>query len=314
MYSERRRYNSYNSYFENIFGGRAQKISIDAGFNCPNRDGKISTEGCSFCRNDAFNPSYCNKTKPIVQQIEEGIEFHKKRYRRAKTYLAYFQPYSNTYKSVDELFNIYNEALFHESIAGIVIGTRPDCIDDEKLTMLSEIQKHHYVMIEYGIESVYDTTLKRINRGHDYAVTQKTIEKTHRYGIPCGGHLIFGLPGETREMMLNAAHIISSLPLTTIKFHQLQIFKDTPLALEYINNPDDFQLFTIDEYIEFIISFVERLNPDFIIERFAGEVPPRYLVTIPWINLRYDRVLSLIENAMTTRNTFQGRLYEPTKQ
>lgn len=180
--------------------------------------------------------------------------------------------------------------------------------------MLSEIQKHHYVMIEYGIESVYDTTLKRINRGHDYAVTQKTIEKTHRYGIPCGGHLIFGLPGETREMMLNAAHIISSLPLTTIKLHQLQIFKDTPLALEYINNPDDFQLFTIDEYIEFIISFVERLNPDFIIERFAGEVPPRYLVTTPWINLRYDRVLSLIENAMTTRNTFQGRLYEPTKQ
>lgn len=313
MNNERRRYNSYNAYFENIFGGRAQKISIDAGFSCPNRDGSISTEGCSFCRNDAFNPSYCSKVKSVTQQIEEGIEFHKRRYRRAKAYLAYFQPYSNTYKSVDELFKIYDEALRHEGIAGIVIGTRPDCIDEEKLAMLSEIQKHHYVMIEYGIESVYDATLQRINRGHDFATTQKAIEMTHRHGLPCGGHLIFGLPDETREMMLETADIISSLPLTTVKFHQLQIFKDTPLAKDYENNPNEFQLFTIEEYTDFIINFVERLNPDFVIERFAGEVPPRYLATTPWTNVRYDSVLSLIEKSMAARDAFQGRLYKPTK-
>ncbi len=309
-----RRYNSYNAYFEGIFGGRAQKISIDAGFSCPNRDGSISTEGCSFCRNDAFNPSYCSKIKSVTQQIEEGIEFHKRRYRRAKAYLAYFQPYSNTYKSVDELFKIYDDALRHEGIAGIVIGTRPDCIDDEKLEMLTEIQRHHYVMIEYGIESVYDTTLQRINRGHDFAATRDAVEKTRCHGIPCGGHLIFGLPGETRAMMLETADIISSLPLTTVKFHQLQIFKDTPLARDYENNPNEFQLFTIEEYIDFIINFVERLNPDFVIERFAGEVPPRYLATTPWTNVRYDSVLSMIEKAMTERDAFQGRLYKPIKQ
>ncbi|MBQ5689498.1 MAG: TIGR01212 family radical SAM protein, partial [Bacteroidales bacterium] len=225
-----RRFNSYNSYFTRIFGGRVQKISIDAGFSCPNRDGKISTGGCSFCRNDAFNPSYCRPEKSIRQQIEEGIEFHQRRYRRAKQYLAYFQPYSNTYKNVDELEKIYRQALEVEGVIGIVVGTRPDCIDEEKLALLKEINKTHYVMIEYGVESVYDETLKRINRGHDFETAKKAICLTHDYGLPCGGHFIFGLPGESREMMINAADIISELSLTTVKFHQLQIFKDTLMA------------------------------------------------------------------------------------
>ena len=308
-----RRFNSYNSYFTRIFGGRVQKISIDAGFSCPNRDGKISTGGCSFCRNDAFNPSYCRPEKSIRQQIEEGIEFHQRRYRRAKQYLAYFQPYSNTYKNVDELEKIYRQALEVEGVIGIVVGTRPDCIDEEKLALLKEINKTHYVMIEYGVESVYDETLKRINRGHDFETAKKAICMTHEFGLPCGGHFIFGLPGESREMMINAADIISELPLTTVKFHQLQIFKDTLMAEEYLNNPEAFHLFTLEDYIEFVIDFTERLNPDLVIERFAGEVPPRYLISKPWMNLRYDEVLNLIEKRMEERNTFQGKDYKTTR-
>ena len=310
-WGDERRFNSYNSYFTREFGGRVQKISIDAGFSCPNRDGKISIRGCTFCRNDAFNPSYCRHDKSVRQQIEEGIEFHQRRYRRAKSYLAYFQAFSNTYKPVNELDRLYREALSVEGVIGIVIGTRPDCISEEILEMLKNIslEDNACVILEYGIESVYDATLNRINRGHDFATARNAVEMTHKYDFPCGGHFIFGLPGETREMMLNAAGIISELPLTTVKFHQLQIFKDTKMADEYISNPSDFQLFTLEDYIDFVIDFIERLNPNIVIERFAGEVPPRFLVSKPWLNLRYDQVLTLIEKRLAERNTYQGRLY-----
>lgn len=302
-----RRFNSYNSYFTREFGSRVQKISIDAGFSCPNRDGKISTGGCTFCRNDAFNPSYCRPEKSVRQQIKEGIEFHQRRYRRAKSYLAYFQAFSNTYKPVAELEKLYREALSIDGVIGLVIGTRPDCISEEILEMLKDLNTT--VILEYGVESVYDSTLLRVNRGHDFATAKKAIELTHEYGFHCGGHFIFGLPGETRDMMLRAADVISDLPLTTVKFHQLQLFKDTKMADEYLANPADFHLFTLDDYIEFVIDFIERLNPDLVIERFAGEVPPRYLVSKPWLNLRYDQVLALIEKRLEERNTYQGRLY-----
>ena len=305
-----RRFNTYNSYFLKQFGSRIQKLSIDAGFTCPNRDGKISTGGCTFCSNAAFNPSYCSPEKSIRQQIEEGIEFHQRRYRRANQYLAYFQAYSNTYKPLGELKQIYQQALDTPGIIGIVIGTRPDCVDEPLLHYLDEVQKTHYVMLEYGVESVYDETLSRVNRGHDFATAQKAIERTARLGIPCGGHFIFGLPGETKAMMLRAADVISQLPLTTVKFHQLQIFKGTRMAEAFQQHPDAFHLFKLDEYIEFVIDFVERLNPDFVIERFAGEVPPRYLVSEPWMKLRYDEVLNRIEKRMEERNTWQGRLTE----
>lgn len=319
-WGDNRRFNSYSSYFQREFGGRVQKISIDAGFSCPNRDGKISTGGCSFCRNDAFNPSYCKPEKSIRQQIEEGIEFHQRRYRRAKSYLAYFQAYSNTYKPIDELERLYREALSTPGIIGIIIGTRPDCITSEILEMLKTLsyqrsaypsyqQSAYPIIIELGIESVYDSTLQRVNRGHDFATARNAIELVHSYGFHCGGHFIFGLPGETRDMMLHAADIISELPLTTVKFHQLQIFKDTKMADEYLANPTDFHLFTLEDYIEFVIDFIERLNPNIVIERFAGEVPPRYLVSKPWLNLRYDQVLSLIEKRLEERNTYQGKKF-----
>ncbi|MBQ3710554.1 MAG: TIGR01212 family radical SAM protein [Bacteroidales bacterium] len=303
-----RRFNSYSNYFTKQFGGRVQKISIDAGFSCPNRDGKLSTGGCTFCSNAAFNPSYCKPEKSIQQQIEEGIEFHKRRYRRADKYLAYFQPYSNTYKPLEELQKIYKQALEVPEIVGIVIGTRPDLIDKPLLHYLNEVQKTHYVMLEYGVESVYDETLKRVNRGHDFATAERAIRMTAEHGIPCGAHFIFGLPGETKEMMLHAADVISELPLTTVKFHQLQIFKNTPMASEYLEHPESFHLFDLEEYIDFVIDFVERLSPNIVIERFAGEVPPRYLVSEPWMKLRYDEVLNRIEKRMEERNTWQGRL------
>ena len=327
-WGDERRFNSYSRYFAKQFGGRVQKISIDAGFSCPNRDGKISTGGCTFCSNEAFNPSYCRPEKSIRQQIEEGIVFHQKRYRRASRYLVYFQPFSNTYKPLEELKSIYQQAfeaidsisslsvprndmtskaLEKPEIIGIVIGTRPDIVDNHVLQLLSEIQKTHYVMLEYGVESVYDTTLKRVNRGHDFATAERAIRLTADYGIPCGAHFIFGLPGETKAMMLDAADIISQLPLTTVKFHQLQIFKGTKMAEEYLAHPEDFHLFDLEEYIDFVIDFVERLNPDIVIERFAGEVPPRYLVSEPWMKLRYDEVLSRIEKRMEERDTWQGK-------
>ena len=323
-----RRFNSYSNYFKKQFGGRVQKISIDAGFSCPNRDGKISTGGCTFCSNAAFNPSYCRPEKSIKQQIEEGIEFHQRRYRRANKYLAYFQPFSNTYKPLEELKKVYEQALEpidsrqHTAqrwndmdskalktpeIAGIVIGTRPDLVDEQILQYLSEIQQTHYVMLEYGVESVYDETLLRVNRGHDFATAERAIRLTAQYGIPCGAHFIFGLPGESKTMMLDAAGVISGLPLTTVKFHQLQIFKDTKMAEEYQQHPEHFHLFDLEEYIDFVIDFAERLNPDIVIERFAGEVPPRYLVSEPWMKLRYDEVLARIEKRMEERDTWQGK-------
>lgn len=307
LWGDNRRFNSYNAYFKREFGSRVQKISIDAGFSCPNRDGKIGIGGCTFCRNDAFNPSYCRPEKSVRQQIVEGIEFHQRRYRRANSYLAYFQAFSNTYKPVGELEQLYREALSVDGVVGLVIGTRPDCINEEILAMLKSINTT--VILEYGVESVYDITLKRVNRGHDFATAKKAIEFTCNYGFPCGGHFIFGLPGETRDMMLHAANVISKLPLTTVKFHQLQIFKDTMMADEYLANPSDFHLFTLEDYIEFVIDFIERLNPNIVIERFAGEVPPRYLVSKPWLNLRYDQVLALIEKRLEERNTFQGKLF-----
>lgn len=303
-------YNSYNDYFLKTFGNRVQKVSIDAGFTCPNRDGSAGTGGCSYCNNDAFNPSYCSPLKPVMQQINEGIEFHRVRYRRAMKYLAYFQTYSNTYAPIDQLRQLYNEALQHPDIIGLIIGTRPDCIDTEKLNLLAELSAHAYIMIEYGLESTSDKTLMTINRGHGYQITKDAIIRTAEKGIKTGAHLIFGLPGETRAQMLKSVAEISSLPLTTIKFHQLQIIKGTRMAADYLRNPQDFDLFSLDEYIDFIITYVEKLNPAFIIERFTGEVPPRFLVTPPWGNLRADQVVVKIVEEMIKRNTWQGKYYK----
>jgi len=304
-----RRFNSYAEYFKKQFGERVQKVSVDAGFTCPNRDGTLAYGGCTYCNNDAFNPSYCLPQKSIARQIEEGIEFHLKRYRRANKYLAYFQTYSNTYGSLEHLRSIYSEALAHHKVIGLVIGTRPDCIDDNKLKYLKELSGKFYIIIEYGVESCYNKTLKMINRQHTYEQSVEAIEKTASYGINTGAHIIFGLPGETREDMLNEAEILSKLPLKNIKFHQLQIIKNTVMAGEYQQDPSKFELFSLEEYIVFIIEFIERLNPKFIIERFTGEAPPRFLTGPNWGLIRTDQVNTKIEKKLKELDTWQGKKY-----
>jgi uncharacterized protein len=308
-WGHQRRFNSYAEYFKRQFGGRVQKLAIDAGFTCPNRDGTKGRGGCTYCDNDAFNPSYCHPQKSVRQQIEEGIEFHEKRYRRAKRYLAYFQPYSNTYAPTGKLKEIYSQALSYPGIIGLVIGTRPDCIDREKLEYFSELARNHYIMLEFGIESCYNRTLERINRGHTFEDSVTALEMASHYQLKTGVHLIFGLPGESREEMMDEARVLSDLPVNNIKFHQLQIIKGTRMASEFKNNPEDFLQFTMEEYIEFIIDFTENLNPGFVIERFAGEVPPRFLAGPGWGLIRNDQLLAKIEKRMAERGTWQGRFY-----
>jgi hypothetical protein len=286
-----------------------QKLAIDAGFTCPNRDGSKGTGGCTYCDNDAFNPSYCHPEKSVATQIEEGIEFHAKRYRRASKYLAYFQPYSNTYATLDKLKEIYSQALAFPEIIGLVIGTRPDCIDEEKLEYFRELSESHYIMMEYGLESCYNHTLKRINRGHSFEDAERAFEMTSQFNLKTGVHVIFGLPGESREDMLNESEILSALPVSNIKFHQLQIIRGTRMAEEFKTKPGDFVQFTLEEYIEFIIDFTERLNPKIVIERFAGEVPPRFLAGPGWGLIRNDQILGRIEKRLEERDTWQGKLH-----
>lgn len=304
-----RRFNAYAQYFERTFGSRVQKVSVDAGFTCPNRDGTKGRGGCTYCNNDAFNPSYCSPEIPVKEQILSGIRFHKNRYRRAENYLAYFQAYSNTYDSLENLKRKYGEALGVEQVAGLVIGTRPDCIDEEKLNYFAEIAKTHYVILEYGLESCYDPSLERINRGHTFAESVRALEMTAAHGLKTGAHLIFGIPGESRQMMIDEASILSTLPLTTLKLHQLQIVRGTTMAQDYKKNPADYYFFGLDEYIDLVIHFLEQLSPDIVMERFAGEVPPKFIAGPNWGVIRYDQVLQKIEKSLEQRNSWQGRLF-----
>jgi len=309
-WGDTRRYNSYSNYFKREFGGRVQKLTIDAGFTCPNRDGTVGVGGCTYCNNDAFNPSYCTPQKSVTQQIDEGIEFHAVRYRRADRYLAYFQAFSNTYAPLEKLKALYNEALLHPKVIGLVIGTRPDCVDEEKLDYFQQLSKEYYITLEYGVESCYNKTLELINRGHSYEQSVWAIEQTNKRGIRVGAHFIFGLPGETREQMLAQADTISKLPLHTVKFHQLQIIKGTIMEQQFKAMPEMFNLFSMDEYFNFLADFIERLNPNFVIERFTGEAPPRYLAVPPWGNLRTDQLMIEFEKVLEKRHTWQGRLFE----
>ncbi len=305
-----KRYNSSVGYFKKEYGERLQKIVIDAGFTCPNRDGTLGRGGCTYCDNAAFHPAYSTKEKSIALQIEEGIEFHRNRYRNASRFLAYFQPYSNTYAPLEQLKALYQEALAHPSVAGIVIGTRPDCVDEEKLDYLAELSEKHIVIVEYGIESCYDRTLLRINRGHTFAQAEAAVKATAERGIRQGAHFILGLPGETKEEMLEMTSAINRLPLNSLKFHQLQIVKGTAIEREFSEKPNDFIQFTLEEYIDFFIDILERLRPDFHIERFAGEVPPRFVNSTPWGLIRNVELLRLLEKRLEERNTYQGRLFD----
>ena len=319
-FPEGKRYNSFVGYFKRKYGERLQKIVLDAGFTCPNRDGKVGRGGCTYCDNAAFHPSYSTAGKSLHQQLDEGIEFHKVRYRTTEHYLAYFQSFSNTYAPLERLKVLYEEALSHPSVVGLVIGTRPDCVDEEKLDYLAELAssviqrdandlpRHPVIIVEYGVESCYDATLQRINRGPDFETARRAIEMTAARGLDVGAHFILGLPGETRQMMLDSCALINELPIRSVKFHQLQIVKGTRMEREYAERPEDFARFTLDEYLDFFVDVLERLRPTLSIERFVGEVPPRFVNETPWGLIRNVELLRLLDQRLETRQTWQGRL------
>ncbi len=304
-----RRINAYSDYFKRVFGARVQKISVDAGFTCPNRDGACGTGGCTFCNNEAFSPSYNIPGKSIEEQLLQGMEFHRTRYRKAVSYLAYFQSYTNTYAELEILKTMYDQALAIPGIVGIVVGTRPDCVDEEKLDFFKELSKKCYLVLEYGIESLLDRTLERVNRGHDVEKSAWAIRETAKRGIRAGGHMIVGLPGETRQDFLDAARILSEWPLTNIKFHQLQVIHGTAMAREYKEKPEDFVEFSMEEYLQLMVEIIERLNPEFVVERIAGEVTPGMGVRDGW-GIRYDRLLSIFEQLLEEKDTWQGKYFE----
>jgi radical SAM protein (TIGR01212 family) len=305
-----RRFNSYNRFLKQRFGGRVQKLTLDAGFTCPNRDGTVGIGGCTYCCNDAFNPAYCDPGKSIRQQIDEGIRFHHRPGVKPAGYFAYFQAFSNTYAPLTRLRDMYEEATAHPSVLGLIIATRPDCIDNPLLDYLQELQEHIFVTLEIGMESCRNETLRRINRGHDVACAVRAIEQAASHHIPVGTHLIFGLPGERPEHWLEDLSLINHLPLHSIKLHQLQIIRDTVMEAEYRLHPNDFFALPFDTYVSFIADYVERLSPDIIIERFAAEVPPRFLSTTGWGGIRYDQVIQAIEKELNVRNSWQGRFVQ----
>lgn len=322
FFPEGKRYNTFVGYYRRQYGERLQKLVIDAGFTCPNRDGTVGRGGCSFCDNAAFHPSYSTSGKSISEQIDEGIEFHQVRYRNTKHYLAYFQSYSNTYAPISRLRELYLAALTHPKIVGIVVGTRPDCVDEEKLDFLAGLKageglgdwhrdgfEHPVVKVEYGIESCYDETLLRVGRGHDVAVAEKAVRMSAERGLEPGAHFILGLPGETREMLLGQCRFISSMPLHSVKFHQLQIVKGTRMEKEFAQVPQDFLRLSLPDYLDMVIDILERLRPDLYIERVAGEVPPRFVNETQWGLIRNFQILHLLDERLSERNTWQGRLY-----
>ncbi|TVQ86873.1 MAG: TIGR01212 family radical SAM protein [Bacteroidetes bacterium] len=308
-WGNKRRFHSLADYYKQRYGSRIQKVSVNAGFTCPNRDGTKGTGGCTFCNNEGFNPSYCHEESSVNEQIEKGLRFLKKRYRRARTFVAYFQAYSNTYADIEILKPKYEQALSHPEISGLSISTRPDCVDAEKLDYLAELADKNIISVEYGVESCYEDTLEKINRGHSFVDSVKAIEQTAAKNLHVGIHLIIGLPGESREQMLEQSKIISGLPINSVKFHQLQIVKGTQMAEDYMKHPDKFRFFEPEEYVGFMVEFLEKLRPDIAIERFAGEVPPAYNLRKSWNGLRSDQMIILIEKALERKNTWQGKFF-----
>ncbi|MFO7999619.1 MAG: TIGR01212 family radical SAM protein [Marinilabilia sp.] len=302
--------NDYSSYLRRKFPRRVQKISIDAGFTCPNRDGSRGEGGCTFCNNDTFNPEYCHPSKSISRQVEEGISIFSKKYPD-QDYLAYFQAYTNTYAPLPGLIEMYEEALRHPRVTGLVIGTRPDCLPGDLIEYLVSLQEKYYIVVELGIESTNEETLKRVNRGHTFEETRDAVFRLHEAGLPVGGHLILGLPGESDETILSHAESVSTLPLSYLKLHQLQFVRGSKLGEAYQADPSAFRVFTSQEYIGLVIAFLERLNPSIIVERLASQAPADLLLAPGW-GLKNFEITRMVQKEMKRLGTWQGRLCENT--
>ena len=297
-------YNDYGTWIRRQFPYRVQKISIDAGFTCPNRDGRISTGGCIYCDNRTFNPSYCQRRLKVSAQLDEGKQFFAHKYPDMK-YLAYFQAFTNTYAPIAQLKALYEEALQVEDIVGIVIGTRPDCVSDELLDYLAELNERTFVLVEYGLESANNATLQRINRGHSFEQSVSALERTHQRGLLTGAHIILGLPGEDAAESLRQAPILSQLPIDILKIHQMQIIRGTKLAEMYEREP--FHIYSVDEYIELIAQYIQRLRPDMVLERFVSQSPKELLIAPHWGLKNYEFTNKLV-NYLKQNDIHQGQL------
>lgn len=305
-------YNDYSSYIKRRFETRLQKISVDAGFTCPNRDGTKGRGGCTYCNNNTFKPFYTTPKKTVTQQLEEGIAFFAEKYK-SQHYLAYFQSFSNTYANIDTLKKLYSEALSVAGVKGLVIATRPDCVDEAALNYLEELARTHYIVLEYGAESCLNKTLDRINRAHRMEDTREALLKSVGRGFDVGVHLILGLPGESREEILSHADCLSELPFDMLKLHQLQIIKGTRMARDYAQNPAGCDLFELDEYVDFVARFAERLNPEIKLERFVSEVPSDMLIAPRWGRVKNFEINHKVIKALRERGNWQGKYFKKNR-
>ncbi|MFQ5649680.1 MAG: TIGR01212 family radical SAM protein [bacterium] len=311
MLSSPKRYNAYGAFLRQKFGCRFHKITINAGFTCPNRDGKVAVGGCTYCNIDSFTPEAARARIPVRQQVEDGIAYLKQRFR-ARAFIAYFQPYSNTYASLERVQELVEQALSHPEVVGLSIGTRPDCIDEDKLAYFGELARKYFVTIEYGIESVHDETLRLINRGHDYRCTVEAIHATANRGLHICGHLVFGFPNESRAQMLHTVAEVSRLPLDFIKLHNLHVVRYTELAKQFRATP--FHVFSFEEWVEFVCEVIVRLNPQFKIERLYGEAPKHLLIAPQWCREKSAaQIITAVRQKLESLDTWQGNCFQPVR-
>ena len=298
-----RRYNAFGQYMKDLYHTPVYKVNVDAGFTCPNRDGSVATGGCIYCNNDSFRPSACTSASSLREQIAKGIPYLRSRYG-AEKFIVYFQPYTNTYAPVGTLERLYREALDNPGVMGLAIGTRPDCVDREKIALLETLARDHFILVEYGLQSIYDRTLEFINRGHDYACFQKAVALTTGRGIRVGAHLILGFPTETREEMLCMADELSRMPIEFLKIHQLQVVKDTALADLYLTRP--FPTFDYEEYLALLSDFLDRLSPQIVLQRLFAAAPDEILIAPIWNKTRSEFLRDL-DACLEMRGSFQGK-------
>ncbi len=303
------RYNGYGPFLRERFGCRVYKVIVDAGFTCPNRDGTVAIGGCTYCNNDSFRPESVRRLSPVREQVAQGIEYLRRRYR-AEKFIVYFQPFTNTHAPLDRLVPLYEQALDHPDVVGLSIGTRPDCVDEAKISWFENVARACFLTLEYGLESIYDETLVRINRGHDYRCWLRAVEQTRGRGIWLCTHLILGFPWESNEQMLAMAEAISDLGIDFLKLHHLHVVRHTSMGKEYLTKP--FPLLEYQEYLDLVVSFLERLNPAIRIERLFGLAPENQLLGPCWRKTKAETQYD-IERTLADRDTWQGRLYRSGK-
>lgn len=296
------RFRSYNRWLKKQFGERVYKVIVDAGFTCPNRDGTVATGGCAYCNNSSFRPPGAIKTEPIRQQVENGIAYIRRRFEAHK-FIVYFQPYSNTYAETEQLYRLYTNALDHPDVVGLAIGTRPDCVDVEKIEMLDGIARRTFVAVEFGVESIYDSTLLRVNRGHRYQSFLDAMDLARGRPFHVGAHIILGFPWETRQQWLAMADEMSRAGVDSLKIHHLHVVRGTALAAEYSRSP--FPTLEYGEYLDLLCDFIERLHPNIVLERLFGEAPPKMLLAPQWGRTKNEMILD-IHRKLAGRNVFQG--------